>query len=538
MAYIDIAREILKNNIKSAIYIDDNAREFYQDIESLKGSKEEELSLDLYSKFRESGVSLEPIKYVKDCEKDENWINYCLENRDLILLDWQLQGESGEIESLKILSKIINTPNIHFCIIYTNADNLDDVLKRLLTNYSNLTPDLFSQYKGYTEDIFDENFDFSEFHIISLGRNNAKIKGKIPELLKKYKEELNQFKELTSINDNLCAIYNISTVNLDSFHEELEHPLPCPNIINHDNYLLEINNTIITIFKKKENNPNVLLGNLFNHIISDIDSYNQLLTIDFFNRIFRIGIINKDNKINFSKEALLEHRNKLKADGLDSFYEEFIKELLLEKMNLSLRDTKSPLLSDAIYDELYSVDIKAKKEDSHKMNVFYNSFILNKSGSYINFGDVFNFQDVDKSEKYLICLTPLCDCLRPQEKIKSNYFFAEGEHMNLEEALKLGDTAFISFLPNGKVVRWTDVPQESSKYVPIYIKPLQYKVLEGKDLINEHGLIDLYYLNKEGKPKNRSVKYITTIRQNYTQRIANHAFSYPIRVGVDFVKNI
>ena len=290
---------------------------------------------------------------------------------------------------------------------------------------------------------------------------------------------------------------------------------------------------VITIFKKKENNPDNLLENFYDHIINDIDSYNQLLTIDFFNRVFRIGIINKDNKINFSKEALLEHRRRLKDEGLDSFYEEFVKELLLEKMNLSLRDIKSPLLSEDIHNELYNPKIKAKNEDSHKMNVFYNSFTLNKSGSYINFGDVFKIEGEDK---YLICLTPLCDCLRPQEKIKRNYFFAEGEHIKLDDALKFGDTAFISFLPNGKVVRWTDVPQEESKYVPIYIKPLQYKVLEGKDLINEDGIIELYYLNKEGERKNKNVQYISTIRQNYAQRIANHAFSYPLRVGVDFVK--
>ena len=49
-------------------------------------------------------------------------------------------------------------------------------------------------------------------------------------------------------------------------------------------------------------------------------------------------------------------------------------------------------------------------------------------------------------------------------------------------------------------------------------------------------MIELYYLNKEGERKNNRVQYITTIRQNYAQRIANHAFSYPLRVGVDFVK--
>jgi len=49
-------------------------------------------------------------------------------------------------------------------------------------------------------------------------------------------------------------------------------------------------------------------------------------------------------------------------------------------------------------------------------------------------------------------------------------------------------------------------------------------------------IIHIYYLNKEGKKKSKEVKYITTIRQNYAQRISNHAFSYPLRVGVDFVK--
>ena len=205
---------------------------------------------------------------------------------------------------------------------------------------------------------------------------------------------------------------------------------------------MEINNTIITIFNKKENEPDHLLENFFDHIINDIDSYNQLLAIDFFNRIFRAGIINKDNKVNFTKDALFQHRNRLKEEGLDSFYEEFIKELLIEKMNLSLRDSKSSLLSEDIYKELHNPAIEVKSLDRQKMNVFYNSFILNKNGGYINFGDVFKMEGEDR---YLICLTPLCDCLRPQEKIKRNYFFAEGEHINLDSALKLGDTAFISF---------------------------------------------------------------------------------------------
>lgn len=532
MAYFDIAKGILNESIKSAVYIDENAKEFGSS-ETSTDSVEERLSLDLYKNFRESGVCLEPIKYQLNKEDDENWINYCLNNRDLILLDWHLDNQSGEIQSLKILDKIINTPSINFCVIYTSEDNLDSVLKRILTNYSDFDPDTFSEYKEYVDTIFDDDTDLSDFHEISLGRNDPKIRKQIKSLLKKNRTQIEEFKRQANIDNSLCAIYKISATRLDAFHKELRHPLPCPNYIDAPNHLIEINNTIIAIFKKRENNPENILGNFHDRIIKGLDSFNQLLIIDFFNRIKKEGVMIKDNNLNFSKDALLEHRAKLKGEGFEDLFDDFIKELLFEKVNLSLRNSKSPLLSEEIFEELYNRIKEIKNEDRRKMNVFYNSSVLAKKGGYINFGDVFKFINEDK---YLICLTPLCDCLRPQEKTKRNYFFAKGEHVSLDEALKLGDTAFISYLPNKKVVGWTEVPSEATKHVPIYIKPIQYKVLESQDQIDEENKIKLYYLNKDGEVKPKEVQYITTVRQNYAQRISNHAFSYPLRVGVDFVK--
>ena len=37
-------------------------------------------------------------------------------------------------------------------------------------------------------------------------------------------------------------------------------------------------------------------------------------------------------------------------------------------------------------------------------------------------------------------------------------------------------------------------------------------------------------------PVTIKLEYKFTLRTNYTQRIANHAFSHPLRVGIDFVK--
>lgn len=531
--YTKIAKDILKDKIKSAVFIDENAREFTSSDSDLNGKMEEKLSLDLYDKFRESGVFLEPIKYELGKDKDKNWMDYCLSNRDLILLDWQLTDLDGEIHSMRILNEIIKTPNIHFCVIYTNENNLDNVFKQILTNYSNINKEDYDSYKEHTEISFGEEFNYEEFHKISTERNNDETRRFIGSLLGKNRESINSFKEEFKITDNLCAIYKISSINLDVFHKELDHPLPCPEYLDISKYLLKINSTIITIFKKDENKPETLLGNFYTHIIDSPNSFNYLLTIDFFNRIRKVGVIDKDNSIDFSKDALLEHRQKLKDEGFEELFDDFVKELLFEKINLSLRDSSSPLLSEDIFNELYDKEKKPSDQDRQKMNVFYNSMILDKTDKTINFGDVFKFKD---EEKYLICLTPLCDCLRPQEKTKRNYFFAEGVHIALGDALKLGDTAFVSYLPNGKVVRWTEAPSEASKYTPVYIKPLQYKVLKGEDTINNEKEISLYYLNKEGERKNKVVQYITTIRQNYAQRISNHAFSYPMRVGVDFVK--
>lgn len=531
MEYLNIAKEILKEKVKSAVFIDENAREFNSNEES-SGASEEQLSIDLYSNFRSAGVCLEPIKYNPKDEDNEDWMSYTLGKRDLILLDWHLEGINGELQSLKILNKIIQSPNIHFCIIYTSYENLDLVFKRILTNFSFLTIEQYNRNKELTEALFGDNFKYDEFHeLIGLSKNETKEK--IGNIFDKYKTDILNYKNETKISDTQKAIQNISLVNLDEFHRELEHPLPCPNYINKDKYLIEINNTIISIFNKKENDPSKLLDNFYKHITNSTDSFNQLLAIDFFNRISKTGIINKDNNINFSKDALFEYRLKLKKEGSESLFEDFINEILYEKLKLSLRNSKSNLLSEEVFNEINNIDNQTSNEDKHKMNVFYNSSILNKKDQYINFGDVFKIKN---EEKYLICITPLCDCLRPQEKIKRNYFFASGENIDLDKALEYSETAFISFLPNGKAVRWTEIPNDSTKYNPVYIKPLQYKVLENSDKINSNNEIELFYLNKEGEKKSKIAQYITTIRQNYAQRISNHTFSYPMRVGVDFAK--
>ena len=139
--YKDRAKLILKNTIKSAIYIDDDAREFYSDKTINDILPEEQLSLDLFYNFKKKGISLDVHKFMPGDENNDDLLRYFTDNRNLVLLDWKLNGQTGERESLKLLNKVINTHHIHFCAIYTSesGSELDNILLNILSFFSGKT---------------------------------------------------------------------------------------------------------------------------------------------------------------------------------------------------------------------------------------------------------------------------------------------------------------------------------------------------------------------------------------------------------------
>jgi hypothetical protein len=542
MTFEERANIILKDSIKSAIYVDDKSKGFYQETSIAINLIEEELSVDLYQNFKESGISLEVYKFQKGDENNSDKLNFITDNRDFVILDWKLDGESGEELSLQILKQTVEAKHVHFCTIYTSDDGLHDVKKNIISFFSDETSDYYNVVKEvveleeYPEDVIDI------FHQINLKRFSKEVRSLRGEIYKKDKNIIPRLKEITGEDDDTCAIIRSSISLMNTFKSDRK--LCCPSYIDPERNIIVINNTIITILNKEKNKADTLLDNFKNHIINDFDSYNQLLGIELYNHLFRSSALTNDSIMSFSKDALVFHRKKLKEEGIGHFFKNFMDEILLEKISLSLRDRPSVLLDDELLDSFENV-LDEKYNDLraiHKMNVFYNSFYLNKNDQTINFGDIFLVEENDNHKgqkpKYLICLTALCDCLRPQEKIRSNYYFAEGKNIDIETALCLGETAFTSYLSNGVTIVWSEISMNEiqQKYSPIYIKPVQYKVFEDANTINHEGQIEVHYLDKAGQTKTEKLTYLGTIRPNYTQRIANHAFSYPIRVGVDFAK--
>lgn len=532
MSYEEIAFEIIRNSIKSAIFIDEKARTFFQNEKDLKGEMEEELSISLYQNLKDNGISLDIHKYQLKDEIDETLKDYLFENRDLVLLDWNLQGKSGEEYSLKILEDVINRPHIHFCTIYTtdNGSDLDKVFYNILSFFSNEDEEYYDRLKENLLNIEDIGKITSDLHYLNVNRDKENVKEVTKRLFKENIEILNQIFDLTDKKDKKCSLIKASIALMDTKKSATKNP--CPSFVSFENKIIVIENTIITILNKNENNPKVLIKNISNQIINHNNSFAQLLGLEMQNIFSKSSSFIDQNLLHFTKDALLYHRENYKKEGLQHFFPEFMKEIMLEKASLNLRNIPISLLDETFLDS-ENKGIVPEDKELIAMNIFYNSTKL-KNDNKLNFGDVFKKENEDE---YYICITALCDCLRP-DKIENSFFFAKGSPIKQEDALKLGDTAFISYLAEKQIVKWTDVntiiDKEHHKFSPVYIKPIQYLVVDTQ--FNQEGEILFNFLKPDGQKDLFKAEYITTIKSNYTQRIANHAFSYPIRVGVDFVK--
>lgn len=555
MNYEEKAYQIIKNSIKSAIFIDEKARSFFLPESKLKGYSEEELSVNLYNNFKKNGISLSIHKFIKGEEEDINLKKYLFEDRDLVLLDWKLDGNYGEDLSLKLLSDIIQAPHINFCAIYTSQADVSEIYKNLLSYFSGKNTLYFNQLKQEFE--ADENelkAIFSRFDIL-----NTKSYGRlIPELKNIDDNFLERLRKTAKEDDIKEALKNLY-IAFQQFNLS-ETELHKPDIISVSDRTLVINNTFIAILEKdKQNDASHLIEILATQFSKSKNSFTHLLGFEMQAIFAKEGSFIDSNLLTVSLDALLVHRNYiLETDNSDIPFKILIKNILIEHASMRLRTAKLALLEDNFLNDISTtVNSRPTDESMAAMNVFYNSVkidILNcENLPNLNFGDVFETND----GKYFICITALCDCYLPS-KIENIFYFAEGSPISNDLALTLGDTAFMSFLPNKKVVSWIafepdkinyNSESESTedlktavkyfkqfKYKPVYVKPHAYNV---KSCKIENGQIEIRRVEtKEEKEDINfiSLKYITTIRPNYTQRIANHAFSHPIRVGVDFVK--
>ncbi|MEA4968543.1 MAG: response regulator receiver domain, partial [Bacteroidaceae bacterium] len=89
--YNSAVDSILKDSIKSAIYIDEKAWEPYTE-QPNTGDLEVEYSQQIYQRFKDMGISVAVRAFQSGDVSNQSQRNYFFEKRDLVLLDWKLAG--------------------------------------------------------------------------------------------------------------------------------------------------------------------------------------------------------------------------------------------------------------------------------------------------------------------------------------------------------------------------------------------------------------------------------------------------------------
>lgn len=513
MTLLQKTKEIVSSSIKSVIFIDEKALEGYKK-QSLTIIPEEQLSINLNNNFKRKGISLCVHKFRQSDLLDENKLDYFFKRRDLVLLDWKLDGNDGEEFSLNLLSKVVKQKHIHFCCIYTSEANYGEIINNILTYFSGYNVEYYENiivaldvYKESDEALFGQiSFDDKSINA-RLFNNFRNMNAQLPTLIK----------EITNINDFGEALIQVKYAFSNYHKSPITNPLP--GHVNRINNSLNINNTIITIIPKSENSAVKILNKLHHQIYNSENCFTQLLGLDMQNSYSENSSFIDENLLNTKVETLMFHRWQLSKNNSDIEFNNFIKSLLLEHSQQTLNDSSLKILEDRFLNRISKSRYNIKDQELATLNTFYNgSFIKNKNR--INFGDIF-VNEV--TSEYYLCITALCDCLHPSN-IKNNFFFVKGKvALNLSDAIKTGDGGFKSFIDRDTCVLWT---------IGEYIKPFQLHITN--TAISNLTINTSHILNSALNPM--PLKYVFSLKSSYAQRIANHTFAHPIRVGVDFVK--
>jgi hypothetical protein len=563
MTYSDKAFEIVKRSINSAVFIDEKALEFYSAETPNPQIIEHKLSTDLYKSFKSEGVSLAVHKFQNSDLSNDNLKRYLLKGRDLVLLDWELEEKSGIEHALKLLSEIVQYPHINFCCIYTSTAKFDDIAHHISSYFSGLSQSDFDKIVDTYSFLGD---DFLEQALTAI---NSKGSEQINDVFSSQYINRDDFPVQFANNSDLEILKAIYYA-LSRYEKSDKQEYAVLSITTSSKCII-INNTFILILKKDIDNdtkPAELIKRISDELIKseNKNSFVQLLGLEMQTIFNENESFINENLLNSSTEAFFTHRNYLKKKNkTDIPFNSLIKKVLVEHATLKLRTSKLSLLESSFLDAESANYSKVPSDvEIAMLNTFYNSVnvcsLKNIDFPNVNFGDVF----IDKQGYYYLCITALCDCLRP-EKIKSIYDFAVGKEITIETANRLGDSAFISYITN-KAINWVNgnflhleditenetdkrikklekriVDLEQHQYRPVYIQPHKYNIQNPKIINNTIQFSRVESPKAENEridPRELSifnVKYVTTLRPNYTQRIANHAFTHPVRVGVDFI---
>lgn len=568
----DIAKSIIKKSIRSAVCIDDMFEEPYMEAEAIiarnaelsaRDNKEVKLNnkipSKLYSSFRAIGLcdlDVYNFKSLKDSWRPE----YMLNNKDLIVIDWELEGNDNfkaTIEILKQAIQINEHSNVPFIIIYTYkpAADFNIIIKELINNFSpfagnrlNIIQNLHSNLVISFANCFDGDFLLEEFvdwlqenttmfyeywkninhrqeivtNICTNFNDTFTVKDeKRPKTINKLKVGLNRTFNLL-FEKQIEQLYYLSIINNNEESFDFER-------INSQELGMKINTSLITVFSKGAEHeegvkPDEVLDTFSELICKDPHNFLTLLSIEMKDKL-RDELYKISNSISLLDErAFFYHMNGYKERSTN-YKNEFFDFLLkswtneIESYNYNnlplIFDTIDEYIGERNYKEIKGKDIKTEIGElglTLSTVKIHNRLIKSKT---LRFGDILKINSGEAQSEFLLCVTPTCICVDVC-KVNNNFYFVKSESSKVFE-----ESGAVKDIEKGyySIIR----PEKDLLGVRWECKPFTLYIANN----------DLNNLSTNYSGKEISMQYITTLKENFAQRIANESFNYGTSVGID-----
>lgn len=549
-SFSDVALNVVRDSIRSAICIDDRYASAYEE-------SGDNLIIDeprkLYTSFRENGLC--DLDIYRFTTYEESWKrDLMLSNKDLLILDWELDSDSRFDSAIKILTDVVESKKIPFVLVYTSTADLHSVSKALIRQFSPYDSDVFhsvsselearcskiSNDRDLTEvDIFMEEKanDFYEYvfywndrldkekRLLAEIHERFTLKASIgPEAIKR------KISEAVTVTAGHHSDGLLELAMMAIAHEsDTKSPFHIERIKTAD-HAFRLNGTIVLVYHKQNQEGGIKPEELFSvfaqAVISNPHNYLNILSLELKDRLresfSRIG--NQFSKTD--EQAFFYHIENYRTlnDGRDhdlrSIYDFILKSWIGELHQQRINEQPSILqFVGHCYERL---ELRPPKElsetDSNLITelIRYCAYVSTselsqRSDTSLRFGDL--FVNSDNQDEFFLCVTPACDCLHPTEKINDNFYFVKGAKHNSFEAIQGAERGFFSFV----------VQDDQPKGINWRCKPFTSYISNN----------DISHLKINYSGREIQLQYLVVLKDTYAQRIANESFGYGHRVGID-----
>ncbi len=555
MLPIDVQKKLIEETVNSAVCIDNEFVEAYTEGEV--GRRDE--SRQLYESFRDSGSCHLDIYHFTDIDAYHLNKEKLLRNRDLVILDWELDDnkQCKYEDALAILDDVCQNDQIHFVDIYTQATEHTEIAHTIYSYFKlQKREELLPHVEGIVEIVADlidgfglEGFDSDaaktiiEEQLGSFIMNPSRRREIVKEIKKTIFQAIAEAGGDKDTKQALCDElrgYFENNVVIKTHYDLYRaycicHLCVSPKVsssgllakaINSTTVL--VNGTVIHVTSKNDVNPNGLFE-AYSQAVVDIPRHRSLLLSLLLKQLVTQNLATVGKEIGgISETSLLAHCNELRKVGVaEENVGHFVVSALTEHICSVFQNGESASMLNQLIDVKPEVSPELTLEEEHiKLNsllTFLPKEKMMASKHQIKPGDVFVLDkvinDTEKNSKhtyqYMLCVTQSCDALRPF-KVNNNLAFVLGEIAESAEEVGNAETDYHTFLPEKKIIVWTN------KFFTIFVKDT---ILS---LAPDECKFAFHYIDGDF-----TATFLGTQKEAYTYRIINNVFSNAMRIGID-----